>query len=335
MLRIRTNSPALGAQLRSYFEPFLVEPGRVNHEILLIECEPLAPLAGFRDWPREPGKSGRKDSFVDLPDGRLLRKVRTGMMFLQTGGERIAAGPCLDCFSQVVNFINSQYLNHLQQHGWLLCHAAALADDSGVFAIAGSSAGGKSTMMLQLLGNPGMRYVTNDRLLIRRGSGPVQARGIPKWPRINPGTIVGNPRLHGLARSEQLAEWRGLPAAELWHLEEKHDVPLGPVYGHDRLQAGGQLRALLVLNWRREAREPLTLVERRVADADFLMPAVMKCPGPFYCDAAGRFLSPGRALDAQPYRDMLKGLPIYEARGRVEFEQLRRLLAERRLAGCA
>ena len=56
--------------------------------------------------------------------------------------------------------------------------------------IAGFSGGGKSTLMLQLLDNDEVSYLTNDRLFIHAGSGQIMARGIPKLPRINPGTIV-------------------------------------------------------------------------------------------------------------------------------------------------
>ena len=80
----------------------------------------------FIDWAREPGKTGRKDSYLDLDGGRLVRKVRTGMVFLQSAGERIAAGPCLRYDNQVINFINAQYMNWLQNQGWLICHASGL-----------------------------------------------------------------------------------------------------------------------------------------------------------------------------------------------------------------
>jgi len=60
----------------------------------------------FKDWTREFGKSGRKDSYVDIEDARLIHKVRTGMVFLQSSDQKIAAGPCLQNDNQVINFIN-------------------------------------------------------------------------------------------------------------------------------------------------------------------------------------------------------------------------------------
>ena len=133
----------------------------------------------FIDWAREPGKTGRKDSYVDLLGGRLLRKVRTGMVFLQSDTWRIAAGPCEANDNQVINFINAQYMNDLQRHDWLICHAAGLVRGERAVAIAGFSGGGKSTVMLRAMEHPSLDYLTNDRLFIRGDEQGVQAAGIP------------------------------------------------------------------------------------------------------------------------------------------------------------
>ena len=76
-------------------------------------------------------------------------------------------------------------MNWLQRQGWLICHASALVYKDKGFGIAGFSGGGKSTLMLHLMANPEMSYLTNDRLFIHNTAEGVLSRGIPKLPRVN------------------------------------------------------------------------------------------------------------------------------------------------------
>ena len=162
-LRIRSNSDALLDKLARYFAHVTVAETEPDMDVLAIEREAPELDVAFTDWKREPGKTGRKDSYVDLADGRLLRKVRTGMVFLQSETQRIAAGPCLRYDNQVINFINAQYMNWLQHRGWLICHAAGLVRNGRGLGIAGFSGGGKSTLMLHLLEQSGL--MATGRLL--------------------------------------------------------------------------------------------------------------------------------------------------------------------------
>ena len=203
IMRIRSNNATLLERLKEYFAHVVSTTSTPDIEILAIESEVIASGLDFIDWAREPGKTGRKDACFDIQGARLVHKVRTGMLFLQSETSRIAAGPCLQNDNQVINFINSQYMNWLQQQGWLICHASALACQGQAFGIAGFSGGGKSTLMLHLLGHAGMSYLTNDRLFIRNTSEGVLSRGIPKLPRVNPGTIVHDPNLESLISSQQ------------------------------------------------------------------------------------------------------------------------------------
>ncbi len=230
-LRLRSNSTELLTLLADYFSHVVCEP--LAHDIEVIAIERDAPELDieFIDWKREPGKTGRKDSYAELPGARLVRKVRTGMVFLQSERQRIAAGPCLKYNNQVINFINSQYMNWLQNRGWLICHAAGLVYRDKCLGIAGFSGGGKSTLMLHLMDDDEVAYLSNDRLFVHAGSGQVLARGIPKLPRINPGTIVHNKKLQGLIPAQQRKALLQLPAAELWELEDKYDVHVDRIYG--------------------------------------------------------------------------------------------------------
>jgi HprK-related kinase B len=329
-LSIRSNSARFMERMQSYFSHVLVEAdAAAKAELIAIERGVVDPGVEFTDWQREPGKTGRKDAIHDLPGGRLVQKVRTGMLFLQSEHSLVAAGPCLEYDNQVINFINSQFLNWLQQDGYSLCHAAALSRNGSGLAIAGLSGGGKSTLMLNLLDDEATSYVTNDRLLVRRQEKVIHAVGIPKLPRINPGTIVNNPRLSPMLEERTRRKLLQLDKAELWNLEQKYDVDIEDLYGSGRIQHETSLQRFLVLNWQHDAAEQLRLARVDLLTRPDLLSAIMKPSGPFYVDAGGHFNDDDTVPDARAYLDALSGVDIYEASGQVDFERLGRLcLAE-------
>jgi len=246
------------AGLRQYFSHVPAGTGEPDMEVIAIDRE--APDTGidFVDWQREPGKTGRKDSWFDVPGGRVVRKVRTGMVFLQSETQRIAAGPCLEYDNQVINFINAQYMNWLQHRGWLICHSAGLVYRGSGFGIAGFSGGGKSTLMLHLLEHDAVSYLTNDRLFVRKEAGQTRAVGIPKLPRVNPGTIVHNARLQGLALYNLRYGWliSGIAACKMALTRKKPLLPWHALTAYIRAYMGGKPRMLskeqgrFARNWR-------------------------------------------------------------------------------------
>jgi len=320
-MRIRSNQLPIIEQLAAYFAH--VKPGSAEPdvEILAIEREVVDSKLDFIDWAREPGKTGRKDAYFDIPGARVVLKVRTGMLFLQSETALIATGPCLQYDNQVINYINSQYMNWLQHNGWLICHASGLEINGHGVGMAGLSGGGKSTLMLNLLENNHVNYLTNDRLFIRRDNGGVLARGIPKLPRINPGTIVHNPRLHGLISSERREELLRLPPEELWVLEEKYDVHVEQVYGSLRVSTEADLKAFVILNWQRDSAQPTQVMPVDIGQRRELLAALMKSPGPFYQYTDGSFHSDSAEFDEQAYLDALHGVTIYEVTGRIDFAE--------------
>ena len=324
-LRLRSNSAQLITGLRGYFRHVLADAAPADLEVIAIERE--APDLGveFIDWAREPGKTGRKDAYYDFSGGRLVRKVRTGMVFLQSESQRIAAGPCLQNDNQVINFINAQYMNWLQQRDWMICHAAGLVYHDRCLGIAGFSGGGKSTLMLHLMEHDEVSYLTNDRLFVRQEHGIAQSLGIPKLPRINPGTIVHNPRLSVLIPDAQRETLLKLPPQELWEIEDKYDVQVEEVYGAGKIKASAPLTAFLVLNWQRGSEQELTLGAVDLSQRRDLLAAIMKSPGPFYQYADGSFHQDSMPFDEQAYLDALQGVSVYEAKGRVDFAGLVRL----------
>ncbi|SCA54773.1 conserved hypothetical protein [Candidatus Terasakiella magnetica] len=312
---LQSNSSELLEKIGIYFAPVLGS-GPANCVIKAIEC-PFNDLGlAYSDWVREPGKTGRKDSCADLEDARLVHKVRTGMTFLQSTNHHIAAGPCLENDNQIVNYINVQYINHLLQKGSLICHASGLVSQGKVLGMAGFSGGGKSTLMLHMLDKEGIQYLTNDRLFIHENT----AYGIPKLPRVNPGTMIHDANLKDLLPRERLATLEKLPQQELWDIEEKYDVFVEDIYGEGKIANKGHMETFLILNWKRDSDEPCQIKEVDLSERSDLLSAIMKSPGPFYQLSDGSFFKGNSKLDPAPYLAGLKDVKVYEASGCVDFE---------------
>lgn len=318
-IALRSNSDALLEQLEKYFS-HVPGSGEADIEVICIESEVIDPGVEFTDWKREPGKTGRKDAYHDLEDGRLVRKVRTGMLFLQSETNRIAIGPCVEYDNQVINFINAQYMNWLQQNGHLICHASGLVINGQCMAIAGFSGGGKSTLMLHMLAKPGVSYLTNDRLFLSQDSETVIATGIPKLPRINPGTIIHDPMLMPILSKERREELLAMPQDELWHLEEKYDVDVKQLYGDDKISMQEPISTFLILNWKFNDGAACSIDQVDLKQRRELLSAVMKSPGPFYQFKDGHFFTDTMELDEAQYLEMMQGITVYEATGKVDFD---------------
>ena len=323
-IRVMANSPQLLKRLSEYFSHIVMEDAAAERdiEIIAVEKESIDLPVTFKDWQREPGKVGRKDSVYDVDGARFIRKVRTGMVFLQSQHRRLAVGPCLKNDNQIINFINNQYMTWLQQRDWLNCHAAALVKDGQAYAVAGFSGGGKSTLMLQMLEDETTHFLSNDRLFVKQEASLVQAAGVAKMPRINPGTITHNPRLENLIPETERARLLALPPQELWDLEQKYDVDIDAVYGHGRIEAEAPLKAFLVLNWQRDSSQALQLKQVNLREREDLLEAIMKAAGPFYLHSDGSFEAPVYGFDKEAYLAVLERVDVYEATGKVDFASL-------------
>lgn len=329
-ITINSNSQVLLANLASYFAPVTLAPDYANNskptiELTLIETKAIDLDLDFRDWAREHGKTGKKDAFYNLSDGRIIKKVRTGMLFLQSEHHRIACGPCIKNESQVINFANMQYMIWLQHEHWLICHASAFVYKNKAIGVAAFSGGGKSTFMLKALDKEEINFLTNDRLFLKTESGTCLAAGIPKMPRVNPGTIINNPKLSHILSKERAKALSELPREELWDLEEKYDVLVNEVYGHNRIESEAPLSALIILNWKRDSEEPTQLKLIDINERRELLPAVMKSPGSFYPSPNGHFDDSPQPPDEQKYLALLSKAKVYEASGKVDFAQLKSL----------
>lgn len=282
---------------------------------MVANAAPPDPLVPLRDVPLEPGKTHLKEAWADLEDGRVVRKVRTGMHFLLGSTIAVAMGPALANLNQVVNFIDSRYLRWLLDRGGVLLHAAGVADSQSGAVIAGLSNRGKSTLALRAV-SAGLQFVSNDRVVVEAVEGRLSMYGVPKQPRVNPGTIVHNRLLHGLIPAERREALRRLPAENLWRLEEKFDVDIEAVFGPGRRVLSAPLRSVIVLSWQRGGGSP-TLRRVDLADRPELLGALMKSPGVMIggpAEPAERRPVPER------YLSMLKSCPVYEMGGGADFD---------------
>jgi HprK-related kinase B len=320
-IRLETDCEALHDRLAHYFRYFATTPEREpDFRIQARQCDAPQWELPFEDWPRESGKSGRKEEFVDLVDGRVVRKVRTGMQFLLGAEVRMAVGPCLANDNQVINFVNAQYMNWLLARGWILCHAAAVVADGRAMAFAGFSGGGKSTLALHLMSR-GVAFASNDRLLIAAQGDRVMASGIPKLPRINPGTALHNPDLARILPAGRRAALAELDEGELWELEEKYDVDIAETFDDAQFHLVSPLTGFVVLSWRRDRRQAASMKRVDLAHRPDLLAALMKSPGPFFQPLGGVPPTGRQAPAEEPYVRCLAGVPVWEISGGVDFER--------------
>lgn len=323
---IQCNNEKLDNEIQEYYQSFShnadASETKRSLRITVMEAEALDLELAFKHWPREAGKQGSaKDSFYDLPEekARLVRKVRTGMVFLQSQNELIAIGPCKKNVNQVVNFINHQLLNYCLQQNALLCHAAALQVKGHGLAIAGFSGGGKSTSMLHLMDLPEAKFISNDRVFLKAQENSIRITGLPKLPRINPGTIVHNPKLHNLIDAEQRERFQALPKQELWQLEQKYDADVIAIWGKESIVSHAQLDSFFILNWQHDSSETLSVNSISPAERQDLLPAVMKSFGCFYQYTDGHFDQAPVMDSIQRYIEVLSGIQLYEVAGKVDF----------------
>lgn len=286
----------------------------------LWEDSPLALENSFSVKNPDPGKTKIKEEFLDFRDGRIVRKRLTGMSFAFTGEEHAAVGPCAANVNQVVNFVNSRLIAHYLGRRHYLGHASAVSLENNGIALAGFSGMGKSTLALTLM-NKGCNFVSNDRVLLSEAA-PLQLLGVPKQPRVNPGTLLHNDALRGMLPEAEQERLLMLDPEDLWALEEKHDAFIDQCYGPRRFVPQAPFSGIVVLNWRRDN---YRTIMKRVDPMERLdlVAAFKKEPGVFYIAPDGE-----AAPDEKAYARRLSAMPMYEISGKVDFERAAELCFE-------
>ncbi|VVS91906.1 HprK-related kinase B [Desulfoluna spongiiphila] len=316
LVEVSCSTHALAVVLADYFQEFLCPPRAPDIFISLHESAILHPPHPFVFKQPEPCKTGIKEAWVDFPDGRMVRKERTGMLFLFGGEEHLAVGPCLANTNQVVNFINNRFIAWKLLKGSLLGHAAGVVLNNRGLALAGISGAGKSTLALHLMGR-GACFVSNDRLMVeKKGTGLVMC-GVGKQPRINPGTALTVPGLSGVIEDRDKARYASLSRDTLWALEEKHDAPIHRYYGSGRFVLEAPLTGLVILNWKPTG-APTTFRAMGAHRSALLASAFVKRPGLFFKPPLERGF---RAPDIFTYAALLSSVEMFELSGGTDFAE--------------
>jgi HprK-related kinase B len=335
-----SNEPKLVHVVSEYFADFrrldadTLEAASAGGELTRITALQAEPpdFAGYRTMTIgefKPSVKGPKEAFFDVADGRVVHKLRTGMWFLFGRDDHLAIGPCTDNPNQIINFINNRMIQWSLHRGALLGHASAVcrAEPGSdqlprAIAIAGFSGMGKSTLSLHMLQDRRLDFVSNDRVMIRPTADHVEIEGVPKHPRINPGTILNNPDLVALLSPDEQARYRALPREDLWQIEHKFDGLIGKFFPQQRFFLRARLVGVVLLNWTRDGGE--TVARRvdlqadtpRAGPAAKLLPALIKQPGLFYLGGVERT----KTHELASYVEVLHDVEVLELSGGIDFD---------------
>ncbi|MCB5162347.1 HprK-related kinase B [Marinomonas algarum] len=340
-ITVHSNETMLLAGIADYYRSYLKLPTTLKLpatlkqttapttalQVFAIEQDAVGEELNWLDVPREAGKQGRKEGYLDVEGGRWIKKFKTGMVFLQRPDQVVAVGPCSANVAQIINFINNQFLNHYLRQGFSLGHASGFSVKGEVTAIAAGSGGGKSTLMLRCLENPERNFLTNDRILIKKTAQGTATMGLAKLPRVNPGTLLHADRLRHILPEARQAALREMPQSELWSLEEKYDVQIEDEYGADRVCLTGHLSRLVMLDWSLNSPEPTCLERVDLATQPDVIEGLRKRPGPFYQDNEGVFADLNAIDSVAHYADELANVTVYRLTGKIDFDRAYELIA--------
>jgi HprK-related kinase B len=280
---VRTDSPQLHDILSSYFAQFIApasdDEGRL---VCALQGQPDIDASRLRDLPRRGGKPP-KESYYDTERGRVIVKKQTGMVIYSDGPTRIIVGDVLSHSNQVINAVEQVYMEEHIDRDFFLLHAAAVArsPQSGIL-IASPSGGGKSSAALAAVG-AGLKFMSNDRVLVTVTQDGARLVGVPKKPRINPGTALALPQLRSLLAPEERDRYERMDPNELWDIESKLDVDVERVYGPGTLLLEAEMRLVFLLAWSPRSSDPV-FTELGVDDAVVQMAQHLVSEGPYRPD---------------------------------------------------
>lgn len=312
LIEIRVNLKELKEELSNYFREFVVNGG--EPDIIIHSADSPEPKHDIEYTVKkpEPGKTKIKEEYKDYPEGRIVRKRLTGMVFIFNGTVNLALGPALVNVNQIVNFVNNRFIEKKLNSGYLLLHAAGVSYKEKGIAICGMSGAGKSTLALHMMGL-GTNFISNDRILIKTKS-RLEMTGVAKYPRINPGTILTIKEIEDLIPEDEREELSSLTKGALWQLEQKYDLFVDSIYGEDRFQLSSNMDALVILNWKLGGGKT-EISQIAPSDRYDLFPAFMKAPGLFFLPGEEKL-----EFSEEDYLRHITHCPVFEVTGGADFE---------------
>ena len=321
-VRVHTDDADVFLGLQRYYAPWVVAGVEADAPTVTLLQAPVAADDGFTDLVRADGRRV-KEAVQEIAGGRLILKRQTGVVMGIWPGRAIAAGDVRKNLNQAVNLVNNVYASAVMARGYRLFHAAAVVRGQRAVVMAGVPGAGKSTASLHFV-EAGWRFLSNDRVLARAtDDGRLDVRGYPKQPRVNPGTLVHHPRLAMTLKPDDRAQLLALPADELWALERKSDVDLDAVYSRGTVLLQSTMAVMIVLRWRPGRHEPAAFRRLPLDELATAAPIVAKDLGAFAVGSAAA----QSAGDTAAYVDLMRRVPVYEARGGMDLAGLERLAA--------
>ena len=314
-LDVLTNSAPLQDKLLAYYRDFMARDHEPIIEITAIDTTPPDIPIQLTIKEPDPGKTKIKEAYADLADGRIVKKELTGMVFVFGGDRHVAMGPCVSNDNQVVNFINNRFIEFLIKGGCLLFHAAGISFKGRGLVISGFSGTGKSTLALHIM-RSGTDFISNDRVLVERAVGQLTMYGVPKMPRVNPGTVLHNNCLRSVIPADERSDFETLPSDELWDLEHKYDAFIDECFGSGKFKLSCPMAGLVVLNWQR-IEAPCQVHRVDLNKRRDLLPAFMKSVGLFFEMDDSAY---GLDFSEEAYVELLKKCPVLELTGGIDFE---------------
>ncbi len=322
-VQLRVDGPAVYAELADYFAEFISvgDGAQATPDLVITALRGDTPPLPSALTVKEDDK-GRppKEAWIDLADGRVVHKIRTGVVLVMGVGVDLIAGPIGDHVDQVVNFVNHRLMQRWIAAGGVLGHAAGIARGDRGLILCGSAGAGKSTLALHMMAaDPALAFVSNDRAVLDRktGDGSPGARllGIPKQPRVNPGTVLHNPSLASMIDDDERRRYAAMPISELRFLEEKRDAMIPRLFGPGRFLLEARALGLVILRWT-PGGGPMRVQEVTLEGRPDLQAILHKRLGLFFWPLASPTDEDGMAALAA----VLAGVPAYEVSGGIDFE---------------
>lgn len=310
-LSIAVNHPTLSARVSRYFSPFIDQPAADAFWVVgLHGMEAHLDRDRLRQLQHHSGRP--KEAYYDVDGLRVVLKNRTGVVHYLSANHFYAVGDLLRFSRQLLNLVSAAYAYSLREKGYLALHASGVSTRGLGTAFAANSGSGKSSVALQLM-ERGNDFVSNDRVYLKRDGGVVGMAGVPKWPRVNPGTLLSIGRLQGLLEEPKRRKYSAMPPEDLWAVEDKHDVRVDSIYGRGKVALRSRLRELYVLNWRHRV-EKMEIVPTNPKDFSSLIMPLTK---------TSVYDPPWVGLPGEEWlKDVFQGVSVYEVRGGLEISGL-------------